>query len=251
MQVAALMMVRDEADIIGHVLDHLSGQVDRVYVMDNRSVDDTPAICAACPSVKLIHDHDVGYWQSAKMTLLARVAADDGYMWVVPVDADEVWETWDGRTVREFLAGVGPDVQVITADLYNHIPTVLDDEAEENPLRRIVWRLPEKAPLPKVACRTHPDLTIHAGNHGCDYGPHPAGRAGGLRVRHYSWRGEDRYVAKIRNGLEAYAATDLPSEIGDHWRMWAGVPEQAIRDHYQRWFVSTEVDGLVYDPYTP
>ncbi len=255
MSAAAVMMVRDEADIVGHVLDHLSRHVDHVYALDNRSTDGTTAVLRHWQTqglVTLIPDDEIGYWQSRKTTLLARRAQKDGHQWVVPVDADEVWVAPDGRTLSDWLAGVAPDAQLATAALYNHVPTAADNPNDSNPLSRIGWRFRERGQLPKVAARLADGLTIHAGNHGADYGTHVKTMATpGLRVHHFSWRDPEQYVRKIRNGVEAYRATDLPDAIGQHWRMWEGASDDDIRDHFHRWFFVMhphDRDDLVLDP---
>lgn len=251
MSTAALMLVRDEADIIGYTLTWLQGQVDHVYVMDNRSVDATPEIAAGFANVTLIHDPEIGYWQAKKTTRLADLARQDGHEWVVPCDADERWEAQDGRTVADFLAGVPLDTPITAALLYNYLPTGSDNMEESNPFARIGWRQASHAPLPKVACRTWPGLRIEAGNHGATYGDSRRGlRGGGLIVRHYTWRDEDQYVLKIRNGAEAYAQTTLDPRIGVHWRMWDDATDDEIRAHFrEHFFVEHPVDyGLVWDP---
>jgi hypothetical protein len=64
--------------------------------------------------------------------------------------------------------------------------------------------------------------------------PHPPRH--GDTLRHFSFRTEDQYVRKIRNGEKAYAATTLPETTGAHWRMWRDLPDEAIRDHFRQWF---------------
>lgn len=256
MSVAAVMMVRDEEDIIEATLTRLRGQVDRVFVADNRSRDGTRDILERLAYgtseawLDIEDDAEVGYFQADKMTRLARKAGAYGYTWVVPVDADEAWTAADGRRLGDFLDGVAPDAQVVRARLYDYIPTALDDPAEPDPIRRLQWRLPQPGVLPKVAARARADLSFHPGNHGADYGAFPHLAVDGLIVRHYTWRSEDQYVRKIRNGVEAYAATDYPAGIGQHWRMWADLPDDAIRDHYRQWFYreDPEAAGLVHDP---
>jgi hypothetical protein len=253
--VAAVMMVRDEEDILPHVLAHLALQVDRVYALDNRSVDGTRGVLRHWEQaglVVLLDDSEVGYWQSRKTTRLAERALADGHTWVVPVDADELWRAPDGRTLTDWLHGVPPDVQIVQAALFNHVPTGVDDTQDSNPLSRIGWRLAQPGALPKVAARLREGLTIHAGNHGADYGPRvKALTAPGLQVRHFSWRDPEQYLRKIRNGVEAYRATDLPDQIGAHWRMWDGQDDDAIRDYFWTWFFVMnphDRDDLVYDP---
>lgn len=276
MSVAAVMLVKDEADIIGYTIEYLLGQVDHVYVQDNASTDGTTEIVSMFVNdgVTLIHDDEVGYWQSRKTTELAHRARDNGHAWVVPVDADELWHANDLRTIREFLNGVAPDVQIVSAQLYNHLPTASDlpyecvtcmgtgsigygpcpackaTGGEPNPFVRIGWRKREHGALPKVCARTRPDLVIEAGNHSATTDG-TALVSGGLSVRHYSWRSPAQYVKKIRNGEVAYKATSLPEDVGVHWRMWSGQPDEALEDHFRQWFWSPDPvadDSLIFDP---
>jgi glycosyltransferase involved in cell wall biosynthesis len=243
------MMVRDEEDVIGYVLEHLVANVDHIYVSDNRSVDATPEIAVSFPQVSLMHDPEIAYEQSRKMTTLAQVAFKEGHEWVVPCDADEVWYHPGGRSLSDFLSGVGRDVQVVRAALYNHWPTSLDDDDIDDPTQRITWRQRSPGALPKVCARLNPDLVIHMGNHAATYG-YPALTARGLEIRHFSWRTEDQYLRKIRNGVESYRETEMDESIGEHWRMWEDHDDETIRAHFRRWFFiedPLESDILVND----
>lgn len=240
MSVVAVMMVRDESDIIEHAVRYMATQVDQVRVYDNGSEDGTYhkllQEAVSLSNLEIFTDREPGYYQSRKMSRWAADALQDGFSWVIPCDADELWYSPDGRTLKQFLEGQAPDVQLVAADLYNHLPSAQDDPDDLNPFTRIQWRQREKAPLPKVAVRMKPHLTIHAGNHGATFSG-TGMRVGGLVVRHYSWRSEDQYLKKIRNGYEAYAATDLPDSTGAHWRMWGpDVPDETIRAHFRTWF---------------
>lgn len=251
MTVAAALMVRDEVDIIGSQINYLLGQVDEIFVLDNRSDDGTTEILRGYENVVLIEDREVGYWQERKMSALAQDVMRRGHDWVVPVDADELWVAPHGMTVGGYLTSVSLDVQVVRADIRNHVPTGADDPDEPDPFRRIRWRQPEAQELGKVACRVHDALTIHAGNHAASYRGRPFLAVGGLTIRHFPWRSEAQYVRKIRNGEEAYAATDLHESVGAHWRMWEGQPDEAIEEHFREWFYEQEPPGrheLVYDP---
>lgn len=250
MSVAAVMLVRDEADIIEYTIRHLLGHVDQVIVADNLSADGTREILEGLP-VEIVNDNDPGYWQSRKTTELAMKALEGGHQWVVPCDADEVWYVGGevARPLRDYLCGVGPDTQIVKADLFNHIPTSKDPESD-NPLVRIGWRKREHSPLPKVCCRLHPSLVIHAGNHGASY--QGVGMAAtGLVIRHFSWRSPEQYLHKIRVGEAAYAHTDLPETTGQHWRMFTESADDVVLEHFRRWFYSRQPqrdDTLIYDP---
>jgi glycosyltransferase involved in cell wall biosynthesis len=254
MTVCAVMLVKDEADVIPFTLRHLRGHVDHIIVADNLSTDQTrfyverEAAKPGCP-IEVRDDPEVGYYQSDKTSALAREVYDRGFGWVLPCDADEVWYAPDGRAIRDWLDGVAPDVQIVSAALFNHIPTVEDPE-DENPFRSIVWRQRQPGALPKVLPRARPDLVIGMGNHSA----HTQGTGltvPGLVIRHFSWRTEEQYVRKIRNGVRAYEASTLDQSFGVHWRMWSGHTDDSIREHYRRWFLSErplEDASLIMDP---
>lgn len=210
-------------------------EVDHVIVQDNGSTDGTIEILEQL-DVELLHDRMVGYYQSEAMSELAAVAANRGADIVVPFDADEIWYSPFGR-----IAGVLSEharASVFRARLFDHVASS-SDASEADPVRRITWRRREAAPLPKVAVRTRPNVTIHQGNHGADFG---ATQDNLLIVRHFPYRTPEQFVKKVRNGAAAYAATNLPEDVGKHWRDYgrlldAGGPS-AIGDVFRAWFWS-------------
>lgn len=269
MSVAALMLVKDEADVIEPVVRHLLAQLDEVYVYDNLSTDGTSAILAQLARetgrVRVEIDREVGYRQSEKTSNLARLAQGRGHSWAVPCDADEVWYSPFGR-IADVLEAVAPEFVFVPAALFDHIPTGADDLGDSDPTSRIGWRFANPARLVKVACRLVPGLVIGMGNHEASVpgsisssGAMPAPiLPGQLVVRHFSWRGEDQYLRKIRNGVAAYAASGLPDTYGGHWRMWAGRTDEDVVSHFREWFYVPDPEArvecddvearLIYDP---
>jgi glycosyltransferase involved in cell wall biosynthesis len=250
--VVGIAMVRDEADIIGPVVEHMLTQVDRVIVADNLSVDDTPKILYGL-DIEVLEDPEPAYEQSSKMTALAMAALSEGADWIVPFDADEVCYSPFGR-IADVLEGLGSQWLAASSELYDHVATA-DDPDEENPLRRMGWRRKAKGALLKVACRARPDLIIEQGNHGASYDGGTTVFPGLLVTRHFPYRSAEQFVRKVRNGAAAYAASDLPEEMGLHWRRYGQIlaahGEEAVADIFREWFwvrFPTLDDSLVFDP---
>lgn len=254
MTVFGVSMVKDEADIIEGTLRHMADEVDHLLVVDNGSTDGTRDILAHLAKLLPLtvrDDFEVGYYQSRKMTAYARIAAEMGAEWIVPFDADELW-LFRGHTIAHDLKSV--DVDVVTADLFNHFPSAVDPDGK-SPFETIVWRQRDPAPLPKVAFRWHPDAVIHQGNHGVDL-PEGARVAPGLEIRHFPYRNAEQFVRKARNGAAAYrATTGLPQDAGQHWIGYGRIIEQfgeqtLIDDVFKRWFwaLSPADMGWVMDP---
>lgn len=255
--VAAVAMVKDEADIIATTVGWMTRQVDLVIVADNRSTDGTRDILEALGSVQVIDDPEVGYYQSQKMTNLARRAMEQGADWVVPFDADEMHLACNGMRLADVLADVPDNVLVVEAPLFDHVATGTDDQHLADPVERLTWRRAAQAPLRKVACRARPDLVIHQGNHSCHYDqeryvPHVSGVT---EVRHFPYRSPEQMVRKAVNGGRAYQASNLPEHIGQHWRDYSRLVDQfgekALHDVFHQWFYVKDPEqeqGLVQDP---
>jgi len=266
----AVAMVKDEADVIGPVVEHLATQVDHIIVADNLSTDGTRDILddlAGRLPLTVVDDPVLAHVQSEKVTALARRARlEHGADWIVPFDGDEAWYCTDGQRIADVLAAIGEPVEMIYGTVFDHRPTGLDDPGDPNPLTRMGWRWRRQLPLPKVAARWRSELRIHRGNHGVDYDRDPIALARPLIVvRHFPYRSEDQFVRKATVGVESLRAAGdrVPENQATHKRMWGRMldsgGEQALRDHYRRWFfwpdpsiqrtVNGETQGpLIFDP---
>lgn len=252
MSVWGIARVKDEADIIEATVRRMAGEVDQLMIVDNASTDGTREILLELAEdlpLMVADDLDVGYLQSLKMTQLAHLAADRGASWVVPFDADERWYSPFGRVADVLENQLG--VSIVSAELYDHVPTG-HDPVDEDPIERIGWRRREAAPLRKVAARPYAPVTIHQGNHDADHGSRAEGL---LVVRHYPYRSAEQMVRKARNGAAAYAATDLPEHVGQHWRDYGRLVEAhgeealhgVFREHF--WCADpTRARDLILDP---
>lgn len=247
--------VKDEADVIAGTIAHMADECDYLLVVDNASTDGTREILAELADthpLKVLDDPDVGYYQSEKMSQLAETAAGMGATWIVPFDADELWVGPD--RISQVLADRPPRVSILTAEVYDHRPTAVDPEGVD-PFRTIVWRTPHPLPLPKVAFRWQSGAVIHQGNHGVTL-PDPSNPSTTtLEVRHFPYRSAEQFIRKARNGAAAYRATDLPPEVGAHWRQYGDLldrfgEETVVTEVFRRYFWSfapTE-SGLILNP---
>ena len=251
----AVSTVKDELDVIEGTVRHMLDEVDGVIVADNGSTDGTRDVLAALADefgerLVVVDDPEVAYYQSARMTRLAEMAAmRHGATWIVPFDADELWVSVGDRIAEDLSA---TDADIVTAEVFTFLPSGIDPE-QGSPFERIRWRLRDPLPLPKVAFRWTTGAVIHQGNHGVD---RPCGSTitDGLRVYHFPYRTLEQFVRKAKNGATAYKATDLPENVGAHWRGYGEIAERfgddALGDVYREhfWALSPADKGWVLEP---
>lgn len=260
MSVCAVMLVKDEGDMIGATVRHLLANVDQVVVSDNLSTDQTWDVLHEIKRdddrLVIVTDEERGHFQSEKTTRLALEALDHGHRWVIPCDADEIWYSPDGRTLSDWFAGLSRETQFVKAAIFNHVASSLDDPDDPNPATRIRWkqRQPFEEKWWKVACRLRPDLVIHDGNHSAR--TRGTGTMGfGLELRHFPYRSPQHFVRKAINGYAALRATDRAEGVGAHWRAFGQAIEEGGEEAGYAWFYDAYYssdpeadDSLVYDP---
>jgi hypothetical protein len=243
--IAAVTMVKDEADIIVPVISQLFAQgVDRIWVADNMSSDKTRPLLedlAVHHPLTIVDDDEPGYYQSHKMSALAETAYMADADWVLPFDADEWWYGIGGRTIAEQLTDA--DADIIKTWGYDHIPQRTDDHDETDPIRRMGWRRGHTQTWPKVVFRAHPGAYLHMGNHDVE---HPGRRAAGhLEYRHFGYRTLDQMARKVRQGKAAYDASTVHELHGTHWRRMGAMSDDELAGE---WEALLDEQGLVHDP---
>jgi hypothetical protein len=246
-------MVKDEADVVEGMIRHLFDEaIDGMVIADNLSSDGTRDLLHDLADefpLTVVDDLEPAYLQSEKMSALATAAGDQGATWIVPVDADELWVFQGDRLGLELEAC---QADVVAADLLQYFPSAVDP-AGDSPFETIVWRQPAPAPLPKVAFRYEPGAVIHQGNHGVTL-PSGGRVTEGLQISHFPYRSAEQFVRKARNGAAAYRATDLPEDVGAHWRGYGDIldrlGEEALHDVFRQYFwnLSPADAGMVLDP---
>lgn len=238
-------MMRDEVDVAFDVVRHMYDQgCTFVIVADNLSIDGTHEELTRAGAT-VTFDKEPGYYQSAKMTKLADFAKEAGATWVVPFDADELWYGLDRLTED------APQ-NYATADLLNHYETGKDELDLASPFARMAWRRAEvgENSIPKVAVKWVQGMELQMGNHGVKW----ANKLGEPLVlpplHHFQYRGFDHFRRKVRNGKQAYDASNLPAGYGAHWRELGALGDEELRRRYYEKFFhdDPEADGLVRDP---
>lgn len=250
-------MFKNEEDVADTVLRHLfASGVDHVIVADNLSDDRTPHILndlqATGFPLTIVEDRVLAYDQAGKMSRLARQAYEIGATWVLPFDADEIWYGVDPATgeacrIADALSHVDPEIQVIRAPGWDHIAEAW--KVEEYAVNHDCWypfspfRRADSQKLAKVAFRAHPDARLHMGNHDVTL-PGPS-IIGPLAFRHFQYRSLEQMTRKLRQGREAYEASDIHPMHGTHWRA-GGLKTDAELE--ADWAALCAEDGLIFDP---
>jgi hypothetical protein len=237
----AVMLVRDEADVIGYTVEHLLAEgVDHVIAYDNRSEDTTRQILEGFGStVSVLDDAEPAYYQGRKTSSLAHMAYGMGADYVLPCDADELFYA-RGGTLAEFFADCQDDI--VMAQVWDHIATDDDDPAEANPYLRARWRRQYPQRLAKVAFRASPTAEVALGNH--DARGVGDVRGTGIFARHVQYRSFEQMARKVRNGADAMDAADMHPMEGTHWREAARLSDD---DLHREWRRLCEEPGLIED----
>jgi len=241
-----VMMVKDEIDILSHVLDHLiEEEIDSFVIADNNSLDGTRDILSdyskEVENFYIIDDPEVGYYQQQKMTKWISRAVELGAGIIVPVDGDEIWCSIDKEiSLSESLKIMKADVAV--GYVYDMVPST-NEYVTDNPVTEIVYREPDRELFPCVAFKYVDGCSIAQGNHDVS---HPGVRDDlVIEIYHYQYRTFEQYKRKLRNGKAAYDATDLPYGFGEHWRSGGALSDS---DLLMQWNNYINQPGLFYAP---
>lgn len=246
MSTCAVMLTRDNADIIEATVRHLLAHVDEVAVTDHRSVDGTREMLEGLPVLLGTLDS----WPfpgDTEWTRLSVTAMERGHEWALVVDADEIWHPTSERgRIGDFLDALPPSCLIASALVFDYVPTAIDDPDEPNPVVRIGWRN-RRPSTTKAAGRLRDGVSYarHTFRYSVRYPP----TVRGLTVRHFSIRTADQLVSKVRGGLDSFGALGPGFDAG--WAQWKGLTDDEIRARFRAEFWSPRPQGdskLVYDP---
>ncbi len=229
--IAMTMMVRDEADIVGAMIQyHLDQGIDLFLVTDNGSIDGTSEILksfASAGKIELAHDPRHLKQQHEVVTRMSREAARRGAQWVLNADADEFWTAkTPGRTIREELKAIDPALRAFDVPV---IDMIGEPASSGSGLQRLVYRdtRPDKL-MQELGIHAHAthdvafvpteDVDVAQGNHFVNI--EAAGSLSedrGLFVYHFPWRSWTQFERKVDNAGRAYEASpELQPSVNHH-----------------------------------
>jgi len=223
----AVSWVRDEADIIAATVGAMAEQVDAIIVMDHGSRDGTREILDGLSGklpLIVLNDPNPRFHQAEAMNRLAGIAAENLHAeWIVPFDADEVWDLPDDD----------PDADVVRFAVFDHL---IVDGVEGMPYRRA------ESFSTKVMFRPERRRELVMGNHSVSH-PGRSIEADGI-VHHFSIRSVEQFERKVRRGVATYR----PGDYGAHWSRMAAQIDQDGVERVFRALTAENPCGLVYDP---
>jgi hypothetical protein len=244
-KVFAILMVKDEIDVIESNIRYLQTQdIDWFYIADNISTDGTyQNLCNLSDQFKnitVIKDDTIGYYQSDKMNLWSRECFNMGADFVIPIDADEVWYSFDkNKTLGETIKTV--DVDIFVAKSTDFIPTIFDDFGESNFIKRMCHKKQYSDSFSAVAFNYYDGFELEMGNHGVRN--HPGKRSNDtIGIRHYQYRSFPQFVKKVKNGKLAYDNTNFPEYMGSHWRRLGSMTEEELQLHWNEYTNSSTIE---------
>lgn len=230
-KIIGTILARNEEDIIGDCIRHnLASGVTEIILTDNRSVDATREIASRFPEVTIIDEPSNEYRQGEWQNRMAEMALKRGADWVVPIDADELW---DGIANLYNAAEYGV---VVAECIYEHPPTdfiVEPFSVLQMPFFTSHVRFLEGWQCGRFAFRPYAGVKISLGQ---DRLLNYSGRIKSsheMCLHHYPIRSYDRYVNKVLNGVQALDEGKHSKNVGFHWRdAYRELQDGTLREKY-------------------
>lgn len=173
-KLAALTLARDEADIIEAFVRHTLMFVDRLYIVDDGSVDETGRIlqllgAEGLPITRVAHAPSAAFQQGRRTTDLMRQArAETAWDFLFPLDADEFICAPSRAALEAELAAL-PAMRPGAFSMSHYAPWLPEEWRGGAPLERLrhaidVPRNPAKVIIPGALAEC-PGTLIADGNH--------------------------------------------------------------------------------------
>lgn len=240
-KVFAVMMVKNEEDIIGYNIDWLQTQgITHFFIANNLSTDNTLNILIdkseKYGNITIFQDNEFAYEQAIKMNWWIQKCYEMGAEIIVPIDADEIWYSKVvNKTLSETLTEHCFGDCIFEADAIDFIPTI-NDKNEPNPFESIVNVKVDSNSFKSVAFTKHLNAIITMGNH--DVLNHPGRIIKNLiGIKHYQYRNFDQFVKKMRNGKTVMESTKMPDYMCSHWRIKGGMTDEELKNWWNKYIL--------------
>lgn len=226
-RIAAIMMAKNECDIIEHCIRINLRSFDRIFVMDHNSSDPTKQILRLLVEeglpVSLVEaaTQDAAYNQGELMTgMLHEVARKDAFDFIMPLDADEFLVYHEGRFPSPPLHLLAPN-QYGLVPWITYVPRTDSEEKQISLAKRFEPRDREPEQFFKVVVGNEmaKRCVLSMGNHA--FSNIPADNAvfiNTMSLQHLPVRGSSQIISKALVGAKALRLKKnrRPGE-GQHW----------------------------------
>lgn len=229
-KVYVIMLVKNEADIIGYNIEYLQTQdIDHFYIANNLSTDKTKEklleLSKKYNNMTVFDDRQFSHEQGRKMNNWINECYQKGADIIIPIDADEIWYSKiPGKTLGQVLKESEGDC-VFVAQAVDFVPTENDLDSD-NPFESMIYKKANSNSFSSVAFTKNQGSQITEGNH--DVLGHPGKRIDNLiGIKHYQYRTFSQFVNKVRNGKSVLDT--MPDYIGSHWRTLGSMSEDELQ----------------------
>jgi len=236
-KLCAVAIVASECDIIESFVRHTLAFVDHLHILFHNSYDASRRILEHLIAEGLPISFEVAATTAFRRErlgddLVHRIAADGGYHYLLPLDADE-FIVAGSRAELEAELDLVPDGGTLSLDWLGYVPTERDDAADPNPVTRIRHRL--RIPHPRfrkvffaATLIAREDVYLADGNHkllsrtGREIPERAASR---VALAHYPVRGAQQLASKVYIGSMARRlSADYTDNLSKHWRAMMADP---------------------------
>lgn len=225
--IAAVSMVRNEADIIEAFIRHTLTFADILLIVDHNSTDNTLNIINLLQKeglpIAVTSYHHSAQLQAEVLSHLMEVAFQHGYSLVIPLDADEFLFTRDKRGMREYLLNLSSD-GIYSVSSYTYRNTDMEDCFS---LKRHCYGVSAPDGMDKVMIGVHAyqsaQLTLMQGSHKVQY-LHRGGQVkeqhlDQVYIAHFAYRSLEQMKSKFIVGwLGNVSKYSVYTNIAMHWK---------------------------------
>lgn len=203
--VGALMVVKDEIDIIEHSINYLSTQeLDLICVYDDNSTDGTKEKLSLLSEfhdeLLVLNGFVEDYTEADKINKWVNDLFQEDIDVVIPIAADEIWFSKNinctlGRTIRT------SDADIFVASSNDFVPSILDDFGQPNFIKRMIHRKDNPNSFKSMAFNYSPECWFDIESR--NILNHPGERAHDiLGIRRYQHRTFNQFQKKFPDNVE-------------------------------------------------